>query len=333
MTDINSLSPSVIEEAHRRIAPHLHRTPVVESERLNEWLGSRILFKAENMQRIGAFKSRGALNTLLKMKEQNTLPDHVAAFSSGNHAQGVAWSAKKLGIKATIFMPDDVSTVKIQATKGYGAEVVLTQGRKDAEDKTQAMGEKGAFILPPYDHDDVIAGQGTACYEALQDGPRPDAIFAPVGGGGLISGTWLAAQLLAPKAKVFGAEPQTGNDAARSYRQDEIFRWDACPETMADGVRTLAVSERTFHYIRQTSGIFEVTEDKIAYWTQWLTHLLKLTIEPTSSLPMDAAMQWLQETDSGKTILILLSGGNIDTAARQTVWRENLLTCPPVHKF
>ncbi|MDH3640121.1 MAG: pyridoxal-phosphate dependent enzyme, partial [Gammaproteobacteria bacterium] len=188
---------------------------------------------------------------------------------------------------------------------------------------------KGAFLLHPYDHDLVIAGQGTACYEALATGLKPDAIFATCGGGGWLSGTFLAARLLASETLVFGAEPKQANDAAQSYRRGEIVHFTTSPETIADGARTLSVSARTFHYLRQLAGFYEIEERDIVYWTQWLTHLLKTTVEPTSAVAMAGAFEWLKHQRDPQSILVMLSGGNIAASAQARVWAADHLATPP----
>lgn len=320
-----SLPPEAIATAHRRIAPYAQRTPLRESPRLNMWLGHEVVFKVEAMQRCGAFKFRGAMNALLALKEQGNLPREVVAFSSGNHAQAVAEAGRLLGVPTTIFMPSFTSRIKQQATRAYGGKVILTASRQEAESRAEAMAAEGAFLLPPYDHDEVIAGQGTACYEALQDGAHPDAVFATCGGGGLLSGTFLAAKLLAPEVPVFGAEPMQANDAAQSFRAGKIVRFKESPDTIADGARALAVSERTFHYISQLQDIIEVEEENILYWTQWLSHLLKIAVEPTSALAMAAASQWLSGQKEKRRVLVILSGGNISPEAYRAIWARDLL--------
>ena len=180
---------------------------------------------------------------------------------------------------------------------------------------------EGAFFVHPSDNDDVIAGQGTACLEALQDGAKPDAIFATCGGGGWLAGSFLAAQGI----PVFGAEPAIANDAARSLRDGKIFGFDATPMTVADGARTLHISERTFYYLKQLAGFYEIAERDIVYWTQWLQHLLKLSVEPTSAVAMAAAQAWLKNQTSKKRVLVLLSGSNLDAATQRHIWAENYL--------
>ncbi len=329
MMSFAPLHPSVIAEAHKRLAPYIHHTPLLSSQLLNEMLGHEVVFKVEAMQKIGAFKIRGALNTMLMLKEQGKLPQEVVAYSSGNHAQAVALAGKLLGVKVHMLLPGNVSPIKKQATAAYGAHVIATQTRQEAEQKAAEMQAAGMYLIPPYDHDGVIAGQGTACYEALQDGAKPDAIFAPCGGGGLMSGTWLAAQLLAPDAKTYAAEPLEANDAAQSYRQGSIVRFEEAPKTIADGVRTLAISERTFHYLKQLDGFYEISERDIVYWTQWLMHLLKVTVEPTSALGMAAACAWFKTQKQKRRALVILSGGNLAPETYRAVWEKDYLVDVP----
>ncbi len=324
MQKIEILSPSAVTNAYNRIRGKINHTPLLQSNTLNEALISQIYFKFEGMQKVGAFKARGALNTLLALKEQGILPHEVVAYSSGNHAQAVAWAAKCLGVKATIIVPKIASPIKIAATKSYGAEVILTDERQEAEDLA-AEKAKTCFLLPPYDHDDVIAGQGTAALEAWMDEGNFDAVFAPCGGGGLISGTYLATRLFSNTSKVYAAEPEIANDAAQSYKTGVIKRFTTSPMTIADGTRTLSISERTFQYIKKLDDIYEIPEDNIIYWTQWLTHLLKINLEPTCALGMAGAFQWIRNGNTAKKILVIVSGGNIDPATYHKIWQHNYL--------
>ncbi|MBN9286855.1 MAG: serine/threonine dehydratase [Gammaproteobacteria bacterium 39-13] len=325
-----SISPSSIKIAYNRIQAYVNTTPILQSSLLNEILSSHLYFKFEGAQKVGAFKARGAINTLLSLKEMNHLPKEIVAYSSGNHAQAVAWAAQKLGIKATIIVPKFASEVKIAATRGYGANIILTQERQEAEDLSlQKAKEKGCFLLPPYDHDDVIIGQGTSAFEAWQNNIKYDAVFAPCGGGGLLSGTYLATRFFSDSAQVFAAEPSTANDASRSYHEGKICRFSTTPQTIADGARTLGVSERTFHYIKQLDGFYEITEDEIIYWSQWLMHLMKVTLEPTAALGMAAAYKWINEGNEGKSILIIISGANLDPKTYLQVWQNNYLNKLP----
>lgn len=328
MQGINFMSPTVVTTAYNRIKHYINKTPLLQSETLNKLLNSKIYFKFEGMQKVGAFKARGALNTLLHLKEQGNLPQEVVAYSSGNHAQAVAWAAKQLGVKATIIIPRTASEIKIAATKAYGAEVILTKERQEAEDLAHEKA-KTAFLLPPYDHDDVIAGQGTATLEAWTKEGNFDAVFAPCGGGGLISGTYLATQLFSSKAKVFACEPLLANDAAESYRTGIIKRFEKSPMTIADGTRTLSVSQRTLQYIQKLNGFYEISEENIIYWTQWLTHLLKINLEPTGALGMAGAYEYIKSGNIGTKILIIVSGGNIDVNTYLKIWEKSYLEILP----
>ena len=319
------IPPNSIKEAHNRISPHIKKTPILQSALLNDFLKHKIKFKVEGLQTTGAFKARGALNTLLSLQEQHDLPNEIVTFSSGNHAQAVAWAGRKLGVKTTIFLPSFTSKIKQQATISYGAEVINTANRIEAEERTAEMASKGAYFIHPYDNDMVIAGQGTACYEALQEEYKPRAIFAPCGGGGLLSGTYLATQLLSPQSLVFAGEPSQANDATQSYHSGKIFRFQDSPATLADGARTLSVSERTFHYLKKLNGFYEVSEMEIVYWTQWLMHLLKVAVEPTSALAMAAAHKWMQQQTEPQEVLVILSGGNIAPETYHSIWKENQL--------
>ncbi len=318
------MSPDVVTKAYNRISPYVNKTPLLQSDIINKIFNSNIYFKFEGMQKVGAFKARGALNTLLHLKETHNLPKEVVAYSSGNHAQAVAWAAKQLSVKATIIVPSAASPLKIAATKAYGAEVIITRERQEAEDLAQEKANT-AFLLPPYDHDDVIAGQGTAALEAWIDEGGFDAVFAPCGGGGLISGTYLATRLFSDHTKVYACEPKIANDAAESYRTGIVKRFEKMPMTLADGARTLGVSERTFQYIKKLDGFYEISEEEIIYWTQWVTHLLKVNIEPTSALGMAGAHKYINEGNSNKKILILLSGGNADPATYAKIWAKSYL--------
>lgn len=321
-----AMQPQAVELAYNRIAPYIHRTPILSSARLNEKLEHELYFKVEGFQKTGAFKARGALNTLLALKEKGQLPKEVVTFSSGNHSQGVAYAAKMLGVKATVFLTEYTSKIKQQATRGYGAEVILTKNRGDAERLTAEKAAQGAYFIHPFDHDDIIAGQGTACYEALKlDGVEPDAIFATCGGGGLLSGTYLAATLLKPNTPVFAAEPLQANDAATSYRTGMIHRFSDAPPTLADGARSMCVSPRTFQYLQKLAGFYEVDEEQMLYWTQMLFHLLKTTVEPTSAVAMGGAHQWLQSKPEGQKILVILSGGNIAPESYREIWEKDWL--------
>ncbi len=319
-----------IKKARIRIENFVHETPILTSSLLNEWLGHEIYFKAECLQKIGAFKARGACNTLAWLIKNNERPKHVIANSSGNHSQAVAWAARQFNIPATIYMPVYASKIKIQATKSYGAHVQLCENRNIADALVlEASKKEGTYWIPPYNHEQVIAGQGTAVCEALEQVSDIDAVFAPCGGGGLLSGTVTATNALSPRTKVFGVEPLNANDAAESLRTNQIQRLQATPDTLADGAMTMAVGDITFEYLKRLDGMYEVEESKLIYWTQWLTHLLKLHVEPTSAMAMEGVVQWLRNNTSKKRVMVILSGGNIDHTNQLKIWNTNHLDASP----
>jgi threonine dehydratase len=266
------------------------------------------------------------------MQEDGKLPEKIVTFSSGNHAQAVALAARTLGIKARIYMAKYASPIKRQAAISYGAEVIETPSRPHAEECVRQDAALGWHVIHPFDNDEVIIGQGTSCIEALREWPLetpPDAVFATCGGGGWMSGTYLATKLLHPQTKVFAVEPLNANDAARSYRDGKIFSFDHSPETIADGARSLCVSPRTFQYLQKLDGFYEVTEEDIIYWTQWLGHLLKITVEPTSALVMGGICQWLKTQTTPQNVLVMLSGGNVSPQSYQKIWAKNYLETVP----
>ncbi|WP_456460064.1 serine/threonine dehydratase [Reichenbachiella sp.] len=316
--------------AQERIDKYIHRTPVIQSNLLNSWLGHEIFFKAECFQKVGAFKARGACNAISSLIEAKQKPKKVIANSSGNHAQAVAWAANQFGIPATIYMPEYSSAVKIQATASYGAKIELCKTRDIADAKVRhAADEEGTFWIPPFNHEAVIAGQGTAAYDALNEIDEIDAIFAPCGGGGLLSGTWLATSHVSPKTQIIGAEPLNANDAAESLRKKAIQKLQSIPDTLADGAMTMAVGKITFEYLKKLDGFYEVKESSMIYWTQWLSHLLKVVVEPTSAMTMEAVSQWLSGQKNKKRVMVILSGGNIDQVTTSKVWEQNYLDRPP----
>ncbi|EAR00990.1 serine/threonine dehydratase [Maribacter sp. HTCC2170] len=319
-----------ILKANQRIQRFVNKTPIVSSSLLNKWTGHEIYFKVECLQKIGAFKARGACNTVSWLVENNKKPKQIVANSSGNHAQAVAWASSQFGIPSKIYMPDYSSKVKIQATRHYGAEVELCKTRDIADKKVKEHGnEEGAFWIPPFNHLHVIAGQGTVTQEILSELDDVNAIFAPCGGGGLLSGTVIAAHGLSTKTKVYGAEPLNANDAAQSLKMNAIQRLQSVPDTLADGAMTMAVGDITFEYLKKLDGMYEIEETDMVYWTQWLTHLLKLHIEPTSALGMVAGFQWLKAQKTKKRIVVILSGGNIDQKTQSKIWEKSYLEIEP----
>lgn len=306
------------------------KTPIVESQLLNQWLGQRVLFKAECLQKTGAFKIRGASNFIAHLlKDQQ--PKRIVANSSGNHAQAVSYVAQQHGIPATIYSTQNISPIKAAATRSYGAELKLFATRVEADEAVKlAAEEEGVVWIPPFNHNHIIAGQGTAALEALDEIGSVDAVFAPCGGGGLLSGTLLATRERCPNALVIGAEPANANDASLSLQQGQIVALSAPPQTLADGAATPAVGELTFPLLQQLDDFYEVNEVQIAYWTQWLQHLLKLHIEPTSAMSMAAVAAWAVNTRPGQTALVVLSGGNISAQSASAVWEQDYLQQPPI---
>jgi threonine dehydratase len=267
---------------------------------------------------------------MLKAKEEGRLGSQVVASSSGNHAQAVAYAAKMLGVKATIYSPQNVSQVKAAATQYYGATLDLSATRKEADQKVaEAASKPDVLWMPPFNHNDIIAGQGTAALEALGQTGEVDAVFAPVGGGGLVSGTLISTKTLFPKARVIGVEPLVANDAAESLRTGIIQSLTAQPDTLADGAATLQVGEKTFPHLQALDGFYEVHETKIAYWTQWLQHLLKVHVEPTCAMSMSAVVEWLKLQTSEQKVLVMLSGGNIDQQKMLKIWQYDHLQKVP----
>ena len=329
-TNPNTIEKNEIGKALNRISPYIHQTPIVSSENLDSMLGHKILFKAESLQKTGAFKVRGVLNHLLSLKEQNMLPLKVVAYSTGNHGIGVAYVAKKLGIQARIYLPRNTAVLKQQQAISLGAEVIFTNTRKEAEEFTKQDGEAGYHYLHPSDNDTTIAGAGTVCLEALkQINTKIDAIFASCGGGGLLSGCVLARNEYRKDILVIGTEPEMADDANRSRQSGKIFRFEESPDTIADGLRTLGLSERTFKYIKQLDDFIIIDEDEIKYWTVWLMHLLKLVCEPSCAISMAGVYRWLKKQKEPKTVLVMLSGGNVDPSILSELLNSEYLLVKP----
>ncbi len=320
-----------IEQAISRISPYLHITPILHSESLNSMLsGHQIFFKVESLQKTGAFKVRGALNHLLELREKSRLPGKIVAYSTGNHGIGVAFAAKKLGLQARIYLPKNTSPIKQQAAKYYGAEIIIAKTRQEAERLSKNDINNGFYYLHPSDSDSTIQGAATLCYEALKQlNFTPDAIFASCGGGGLLSGTYLAKEILAPSSVLVGSEPQNANDAYLSLKQNNIYRFVDSPDTVADGLRTLAISERTFEYLKKIDDLVLADEHSIHYWTAWLIHLLKVACEPSCAINMFAVVDWLKKQNSSKKVLVLISGGNIDPTLYREIWKLDYLSLTP----
>jgi threo-3-hydroxy-L-aspartate ammonia-lyase len=313
-----------VEAAAARIRDHAHRTPVLTSRRLNAELGTELFFKCENFQRMGAFKFRGAFNALSRFDAEQRRAG-VVAYSSGNHAQAIALSASILGIPAVIVMPHDAPASKMAATRGYGARIVeYDRYTEDREEIGRRMAtEHGLTLVPPYDHPDIIAGQGTATKELIEQVGPLDALFVCLGGGGLLSGAALAARALSPACRLYGVEPDAGDDGRQSLRSGEIVHIDT-PQTIADGAQTQHLGELTFEIIRrEVDDIHTATDAELVAAMGVFASTLKIVVEPTGCLAF-AAVRRLAPTLPGQRVGVLVSGGNVDLP-RFT----SLLTNPP----
>lgn len=300
-----------IEAASRLISPHVHRTPVLTSKQLDAISGARLFFKCENFQKVGAFKFRGATNAVLNLTEGQRAAG-VVTHSSGNHAAALAHAAVLRGVKAYIVMPSSAPEVKKRAVEGYGAEITFCEPTLAAREAAAAgvIERTGATMIHPYDNFYIIAGQGTAAMELLEEMPDPDAVLAPVGGGGLLSGSAITVTHMAPAAKIFGAEPLLADDAARSLRSGTI-QPALPPRTIADGLLT-SLCDRTFAVIRENvDDILTVTEEQIAEAMILMWTRMKIVVEPSSAVPL-AAVLANRELFSGKKVGIIVSGGNAD---------------------
>jgi len=301
-----------VAAAAQRIEGLAHKTPVMTSRTANEEMGAEVFFKCENYQRMGAFKFRGAMNALSKFDARQRAAG-VVAFSSGNHAQGIALSAKLLGIPATIIMPLDAPAAKVAATKGYGANVVTyDRYTEDREAIGRSLADQhGMTLIPPYDHPDVIAGQGTVAKELIEEVGALDALFVCLGGGGLLSGSALAARELAPNCKIYGVEPQAGNDGQQSFRSGAIVHIET-PKTIADGAQTQHLGQYTFPIIkRDVDDILTATDDQLVACMRFFAERMKMVVEPTGCLGFAAAREMKAQL-KGKRIGVIISGGNVD---------------------
>ncbi len=303
-----------VAQAAQRLKGVANRTPVLTSRTANSLAGAELFFKCENYQRMGAFKFRGAYNALAQFTPEQKKRG-VCAFSSGNHAQGIGLSAQILGMPAAIVMPSDSPAVKMAATRGYGAEVITYDRYK--EDR-EAIGrrlaeERGMTLIPPYDHAHVMAGQGTAALELLEDVGQLDVLLVCLGGGGLISGSAIAAKHLNPKIRVIGVEPEAGNDAQQSKRSGKIVKIDT-PKTIADGAQTQFVGNLTFPVIQAlVDDIVTVSDAQLIEAMRFAASRMKMVIEPTGGLAMAAAMQGVVDV-KGQRVGVIISGGNVDIA-------------------
>ena len=301
-----------VAAAARRIDGHAHRTPVLTSRTVDDDFGARVFFKCENFQRMGAFKFRGGFNALSRFDAEQRRAG-VVAFSSGNHAQAIALAARLLGIPAAIVMPHDAPTSKVEATRGYGGEVIVYD--RYAEDREaiskRLADERGMTLIPPYDHADVIAGQGTAAMELFEEVGELDALFVCLGGGGLLSGSALASRALAPQCKVYGVEPEAGNDGQQSFRSGSIVHIET-PKTIADGAQTQHLGTLTFPIIRRdVDDILTASDAELVEAMRFFATRMKMIVEPTGCLGF-AAARAMKDALRSQRVGVIISGGNVD---------------------
>jgi threonine dehydratase len=300
--------------AAARLEGVAHKTPVLRSRTLDDRLQAEVYVKCENLQRMGAFKFRGGFNALAKLSETQRSAG-VVAYSSGNHAQAVALSAQILQIPATIFMPHDASPAKLAATQGYGAKVIgYDRYSEDASALATALSHsQGLTFIPPFDHPDVLSGQGTAALELFKEVGKLDTLFVCLGGGGLLSGSALAAKALSPSCQLVGVEPEAGNDVQQSFRKGERVKI-ATPVTIADGAQTPMVGAITFEIIKAlVDDIHTVTDAQLVESMRFYAERMKMIVEPTGCLSLAAAIQ-AGDSLKGKKVGLIVSGGNIDMA-------------------
>ena len=305
------MNKETLIDVQKRIEPYIHRTPVLTSKLLNETSGAQLFFKCENFQKMGAFKMRGATNAILSLSESERQKG-VVTHSSGNFAQAVSLAAKKLGIKAYIVMPENAPQVKKNGVKTYNGEIIECESTPEAREATAARikDEKGASFLHPSNQDEVILGNGTAAMELLEDYPDLDILMTPVGGGGLIAGTALAAHYFTENCKVIGGEPMVADDAYRSLLSGKI-EYNTTFNTVADGLRT-HLGDRNFPIIQKyVDRIIRVEENEIIEAMRLIWERMKIIIEPSCAVPF-AALLKNKEEFKNKKVGIILSGGNVD---------------------
>jgi threonine dehydratase len=308
-----------VAAAHERIKPYAKRTPVLTSSTIDALTGAKVHFKCENFQRMGAFKFRGAYNALSQLAPEQKRQG-VVAFSSGNHAQAVALAGKLLGVPATIVMPTDAPKVKLDATRGYGAEIITYNASNEDRQKIaeKLASARGLTVIPPFDHPHILAGQGTAAKELIEETGPLDILMVPCGGGGLLSGCAIAAKHLAPKCRVLGVEPAAGDDGLRAFRSGKL-ETIKLPDTIADGARTTSLGKITFALIQKhVDDFLTVTDAELLTWMFFLWERMKIVVEPTGALAASALLEGKVDA-KGKKVGVVISGGNVDLAwaARQ----------------
>jgi len=300
-----------IESAHRLLQDVSNPTPVLQSQSLNQQLGAEVFFKCENFQKVGAFKFRGAYNAISRLSDAQKKAG-VIAYSSGNHAQAVALVGKMLGVSITIVMPNNAPKLKLAATKGYGAKVVVFDPQETTREAIaeQVNSDNALTLIKPFDNENVIAGQGTVAYEFAQEIPDLNMMLAPCGGGGLLSGTAVATKSIQPDCKVIGIEPELADDATKSFYSG-ILHSNPNPPTIADGTRTASMGDITFPMVREhVDAMNTVSEEAIKEAVRWLFYRMKLVVEPSGALGLAALLSSAVKPEG--RIGIIVSGGNID---------------------
>ncbi|HET9441202.1 MAG TPA: threo-3-hydroxy-L-aspartate ammonia-lyase [Longimicrobiales bacterium] len=302
-----------VRAAARRLHGVAHRTPVMTSRTLDELTGAQVFLKCENFQRVGAFKFRGAYNALSQLGPEQRQRG-VLTFSSGNHAQAIALAGRLLDIKTTIIMPGNAPAAKLEATRGYGAEIIVfdPSEQKREELAVEINAERNMIVIPPYDHADIVAGQGTAALELFEETGALDVLLVPCGGGGLLSGSAIAAKGVAAGCAVIGVEPEVADDATRSFKTGTLHTTHSAP-TIADGLRTPALGKITFPLVRKyVDDMVTVSEAEIVDAMRFLWTRMKLVVEPSGAVPLAPVLR--AQRPKGKRIGVILSGGNVDMA-------------------
>ena len=311
-TDLRIPTFDDVRAAQQRLSGHAHRTPVLTSRTADAATKASLFFKAENLQRSGAFKFRGAYNAIATL-DPAARKNGVVAFSSGNHAQAIAYAAALQQVPATIVMPKDAPDIKVAAIRGYGAEIVFYD--RYSEDREaisrRIAGESGATLIPPYDHPAIIAGQGTAALELIEEIGKIDLLVTPLGGGGLLAGSALSARAMSPDCTVIGVEPEAGSDGQQSLRKGEIVRI-AVPKSIADGALSTHVGEYNFPILRRdVADIVTVSDAQLVETMRFFAERMKIMVEPTGCLAAAAILHGVIDC-AGKRVGIVLSGGNVD---------------------
>lgn len=307
-----SIDSATIAQAAQRIEPFIFRTPVLENDSINWIAGTRILFKCENLQRIGAFKARGAFNAVLQLPEEQKQLG-VATHSSGNHAQALALAANTLGISACIVMPENSPQVKVEGVKKLNGRIEFCKPTIESRESTlnDIIKNTGSTFIPPFNHKNIISGQATAALEFFEDVSTLDDIVTPLGGGGLLSGTALASKYWSPSTQVYGSEPEVVDDGLRSFNSGKIERNDPDAHTIADGLRT-HLGDLTLHFIRENvDDIYTVSETEIIEAMEILWKNIKIIVEPSAAVPLAVVLK-NKEKFKNRTVGIILSGGNVD---------------------